>query len=485
MRTWLCAALITTGVIGAAVTGEVGCSSADCSFDATCGQPFDGGADSGIVVPPGCSLEDEPKANPKCVVNSLGVFVSATGGDDTAGDGTKEKPFKTFGKAVLSLSTQQFRLYVCEGNYEANLAFDASRSGLGIYGGFACNDWRYTGGRGKVAAADVSAPALRLIGLTSATVSDMEFSVGDATNDGGSSIAAFVANTDVNFTSVKLSAGKGKAGKSAQVPAFPFPADLDGNPGSSAGPGAAKTAKCQGDGFTTVGGKGGAINGDGDPGTPKVPDGHGGAAGTHDSCLKLNAGGLPGDNGPAGPDGAGAGVAGTLDANGWSAAAGVNGTNGSPGQGGGGGGGKDWGGGGGGAGGCGGSGGPGGQAGGSSIALASFQSSVRFVGSDLVASDGAGAGNGAGGQPGQTVVGAGGTVPGSACPGGDGGKGGKGGTGGGGAGGVSVGVVHSGNAPNVDSATTITIGQGGAKGAGAIPGTHDGIDGPAQKILPL
>jgi hypothetical protein len=39
--------------------------------------------------------------------------------------------------------------------------------------------------------------------------------------------------------------------------------------------------------------------------------------------------------------------------------------------------------------------------------------------------------------------------------------------------------------PNVSANTTITNGKAGAKGAGGVPSTNDGIAGVAQKILSL
>jgi hypothetical protein len=94
------------------------------------------------------------------------------------------------------------------------------------------------------------------------------------------------------------------------------------------------------------------------------------------------------------------------------------------------------------------------------------------------------AGNGGGGvqgQAGQMVFGGGG-IPDSngGCLGGRGGYGGAGGAGGGGAGGVSAGILYRGNAPTMDSATTSNFvqGQAGLKGAGGVPGTNDGINGP-------
>ena len=77
----------------------------------------------------------------------------------------------------------------------------------------------------------------------------------------------------------------------------------------------------------------------------------------------------------------------------------------------------------------------------------------------------------------------------AACYGGRGGPGGNGGHGAGGAGGISIGILHSGTAPEVDAATTILPGTAGALGLGAAgalgPGgvNNSGLAGLSEKIL--
>lgn len=60
----------------------------------------------------GCNIKLEPKDAPYCLSDVMGVFVSPNG--DDANDGTKAKPFKTFGKAAEKIG-QHARIYACEG----------------------------------------------------------------------------------------------------------------------------------------------------------------------------------------------------------------------------------------------------------------------------------------------------------------------------------------------------------------------------------
>ena len=60
-----------------------------------------------------------------------------------------------------------------------------------------------------------------------------------------------------------------------------------------------------------------------------------------------------------------------------------------------------------------------------------------------------------------------------ACGGGSGGAGGKGGSGGGGRGGHSIGIAHTGAAPEA-TRVTITVGAAGAGGTGTGPMTKAG-----------
>ncbi|WP_394848601.1 hypothetical protein LZC95_14225 [Pendulispora brunnea] len=484
---WFRTAIMLTGVVGAGVVlGGAGCGSADCSFDATCLDPSDASADASVEFPPGCNPTGDLNGNLACVSGLIGIFVSSTQGNDVQNDGSRGAPFRSLERALPLYSRQRHRIYICAGNYPSNLVIDAARSGVEIWGGLSCDWTTFTGERAKITAADPSRPAVTWKGATSGKVRDVELSAGDATQDGGSSIAAFASGSTLDFVRVKLLAGNGKKAANAILQPFTFftADELKGNKASDSGGGGQNSRQCQTPAQTTIGGKGGNSGAPGDRGLPEAP-----GTGTPGSVTSCGSGGTGGDGkkGDNGKDALSIDVVGTLTSDNWTGRAGTDGEHGHPGQGGGGGGGNGGNGGGGGAGGCGGTGGPGGSAGGSSIALVSVSSRLNLVDSELesgVAGDG---GNGARGQPGQPIGGGGGDRTGNACNGGNGGAGGDGGAGGGGAGGISVGVVFSGEAPKLDTATQTrikTASQGGAAGAGGASG-NPGIQGVARPTLAL
>ncbi|WP_394821303.1 hypothetical protein [Pendulispora albinea] len=488
MRTWLCAALITHAVLGTAILAQ-GCGSSDCAFTATCGEPFDAGGDASVTWPQGCAPNTKPKEKkPECISDTIGIFVSSAKGHDDTGNGSKDNPFKTVKRGIEALTKQRFRLHVCAGEYGEKLELTASQSGFELYGGFVCDGWGYTGERAKILGG-AGGTALSLNGVNRLTVEDLELSSQDAADPGVSSVAVFVnASTDVRFERVKFVAGKGANGANGTLVPFPplSSGELQGKGGTAAAGGEPRTVSCQ-DGLTSTGGKGGDRDGDGARGLPIIAGSPGaGAAGTAATC-KGGASGGNGANGLAGDNAPRISSVGTLATSGWSGQSGGKGQHGSPGQGGGGGGGGTTGtGGGGGAGACGGTGGPGGQAGGSSIALASYQSSVTLVGSELIVANGGAGGKGAAGQ--HLGVSTGGNrgvadPSGNGCNGGSGGGGGDGGGGAGGAGGLSVDVVWKEGRPTLDDATRgqARFGTAGALGPGGAG--NDGVAGVAQAEL--
>ena len=106
--------------------------------------------DTGVDAPPvTCPSGKEPKDDPTCVTNDLGIFVSATGND---GDpGTKEKPMATLGAALTKAGTaSKGKIFVCEGSYTESATIKAT---IGVYGGFKCADWTYSGTKPKFAGA--------------------------------------------------------------------------------------------------------------------------------------------------------------------------------------------------------------------------------------------------------------------------------------------------------------------------------------------
>lgn len=417
------------------------------------------------------SCVETPSA-PKCLDESKAYFVSPQGDDSNAG--TMAKPFKTVSTALGKVSADKKRIYICEGTYDEDLRLTEAHGGVSLIG-MTC---AWTSPPAAAPKFGKSTLALRIDSAQGVAISNLAFEAKDATEEGGSSIAAFVANGGVDFSGVSLTAGLGKDGAAGTLTNFDFPSAvaLQGNAGGADAQtgGEAKSYDCPGK-DTSVGGKGGDKGEQGDDGTPG-PTNKGKVA----LCGEGGTG-QPGVKGESPASAEGASRHGTLDGD-WHPESGANGKPGGAGQGGGGGYGTGGAGGGGGVGGCGGAGGGGGKGGGSSIALASSGSTTALTACLLESKRAGNGGGGVAGQSGQQTGGIGGNRSGAACNGGDGGRGGDGAPGGGGAGGLSVAVLYKGSLPHLDQATTSRIKLGVKGDPGAGPG-KPGIDGVAVATL--
>lgn len=477
-----------------AVLPQCGNGTTDCTQTSTCPSDASDG-------PPAlnCDTTKDPKDQPGCLDDRVGVFVDGANGKDSNA-GTKEAPFQTIGKALGSVGALT-RVYVCEGIYPEDVAITPPVDGISIYGGFKCIAWTYTGNQPQVGKGQI---ALKISGTTKAfTIQDMLFHAADGNAGNATSIGALVANAAgmVTLNRVNLVAGVGAAGSDAAAGSNYSASLAQSDPsiqghaasGITGGGPQACTGLCT-DTITSSGGSGGTGGGGPGDGSIGLPSLGGGQKGTGDpdfggSGVCTN--GSPGGNATAvGADAVSPTATGTLTENGWTPTASAAGKNGAPGQGGGGGGGgynaanTSGGGGGGACGGCGGGGGGGGAAGGGSIALASFNSTVTMTSGQLHAGDAGNGGKGGAGQTGQ-LGGFGGTQTAPGCAGGGGGNGSAGGTGAGGVGGISVDVLYKGTQPNVDGTTQgqMVVGKAGTAGVGGKAGTNDGIVGVAQPFL--
>ncbi|MCL2723375.1 MAG: hypothetical protein FWD69_02965 [Polyangiaceae bacterium] len=425
-----------------------------------------------MTVPATCDTTQAPTN----VSEDNGVFVNAGIDAAAASDGSRNKPFKAIGQALANLSGRS-SVFVCASAsaYAEAVTLPANVS---LYGGFECTSWVYTCERPKVAP-DQPGIALNIASSTGTTIADMTFVAKDASLAGDSSIAIFIANSEVALRRVTGVSGNGVAGKKGDVPGSNYSSDTQGI-ATTTGTGApAKTCTCQ-DGTSSTGGAGGNVGnapiagaGSASP-MPTNASSSAGAGGTG-SSNSCTSGGTGASANIGGTGGLGASTLGILSSTYWTPAPGSLGSNGNPGQGGGGGSGGSGGGGGGGCGGCGGSGGLGGQGGGASIAIALYESTLQLDTCTLQTSNAGKGGDGSAGQDGLTG-GTGGT--GGGCWGGYGGCGSGGGGGGSGAGGISVGVLSSsGSTLHQVTAMAITLGAAGQAGD---PGTS-GAGGSSQR----
>lgn len=474
-------ALRVRTIVGVAASLGTGCSSLadDC--------------DNLLCAPENC----EPAASGGAVGGLCGVFVSSETGDDAAGNGSQERPFKTLGAALAAPGGKP--IYACAGPpYEEALELSSSST---LFGGLDCATWAYAGTeRRSVLVAPPDQIAVRVLGAAAIVrVEDFDITASDVATPGASSIAMLVDAATVSLARVGLSAGNGGGGASvphAESQAMNGAAGQGGmtgcvSPAIAIAGGAGGSRTCNG--IDVSGGDGGegkfsVAGGTGAKGKPVTEVGGSGGKGEDGSAC---ANGGVGSSGDDGDDGVGAVGMGSLDATGYVGVAGSPGADGTPGQGGGGGGGGATcngnagpSGGGGGSGGCGGLGGPGGGSGGASIALISLQAAVTLVEVSLRAGNG---GNGGDGQPGQTggVGGTRGSAGGlAACDGGYGASGGDGGAGGGGMGGPSIGIAYTGAPPQEPGAVTTALGapgQGGLSGTGSQDPPGAGVAGVAAE----
>ncbi|WP_394840141.1 hypothetical protein LVJ94_24970 [Pendulispora rubella] len=450
----------------------------------------------------GCDLSREPRDQPACVVDLVGVFVSPNG--DDGAEGTKRSPVKTIGKAIEKAEGRRLRIYICEADYEEAVVL---KSAISLIGGFTCNDWQ-PGGPAKVHPKE-RGPALRIEGVPSPVVlADLTFTALPAADPGESSVGGIISATSgVTLRRVTVAAGDGAPGKAPDPGPGRFPPAPSGNNADGGVPGPAIVNNCP-DGTVSQGGAGGPTGERGSAGTPAIPpsptandDGAGGIPAAGAGCSASGTG-HRGASGRGGDGGAGASTIGGATASGWGGTNGAAGGSGQTAQGGGGGGGLEGPSGGGGSGGCGGQGGAAGQCGGSSIALLALESRVTLEACVLLAGNAGNAGDGGNGQVGQT---AGNTGAGQGCNGGPGGYGGHGGGGGGGAGGSSIALGYRGLIPVLDGAevdradarpgwSTAAAGKAGSPGqAGRGPNGEGGsgaagtagISGVAAAVLPV
>jgi len=445
-----------------------------------------GGSGGTTTVTPACI----PSGASDPIDDECGVFVSSSiGKDDTEKDrGSKDKPFATIAQALGASKGKP--LYLCGETFTEAVEIKA---GALIYGALDCTaDWKYASAKRTVIAPAADAVALRVTSKSSAELYDVNLLAAGAVAPGGSSIAMLAeSDTDVMLARSDIEAGDGAAGAAGEAPSgagAPGEKGMDGGGGcdSDAGELGGSGGQLTCDETNVAGGDGGpgTKNATGGPAGAGLPSGGGGTAGlaqgVNVNCATDGKGG-DGTPGTKGDPGAGAPMSlGTLSAGGYAGIAGNAGKSGQPGQGGGGGGGgrvcgngkAGPSGGGGGSGACGGAGGQGGQAGGASIGIASLGATLTLDSVNISTKAGGKGGAGAAGQTGGTggAVGlpGGAEVAGNsatACPGGQGGDGGTGGQGGGGRGGHSIGIAHTGTAPDV-TGTTITTGPAGEGGTG-------------------
>gem|GEM_PF-1659546 len=184
-----------------------------------------GGGDAGVPATE-CdpSAADEPDAD---FVDSncdgvdgdakAALFVSPLGSDEA--EGSRQAPLATLGRAIVLAAEDGHDVYVCSATYEENVVIE--KTGVHVFGGYACNDgWRRTPER-AVVAPRTGAP-LRLHDLdekNDVSFENFEFWAQAAVLPGESSVAAVVVHAQaVRFEHVALRTGSGAEAGPAPAP---------------------------------------------------------------------------------------------------------------------------------------------------------------------------------------------------------------------------------------------------------------------------
>lgn len=441
-----------------------------------------------------------------CLIDERhGVFVDATHGSDTTGDGSRDAPLKTLRAAVPQALSQRKHVYACLGVYEEPLLIGTdAANGLALFGGLSCTTFLPdASGAHTIVRTKGKGAALEIAETQQIVVERFDFE--NVALDGAAGttyVGAFIQNAQkIVLRDVHLSAAAGESGVDGAAASGAATSGEAGTPGANAcaanpnlGGKAVSTNGCFAQSMVTAGGSGGdggLSAGNGGTGNwLGFPQGGQGESAAGWTCAPGMGGGMvvsPSYAGSVGASGTGARGFGALVGSGFVGFSGQPGGAGSPGYGGAGGGGAKAplmcsglsmpagaSGGGGGSGGCGGSGGKGGGPGGSSFALISIDSNVWIEGGVIAYGNGGRGGRGASGQAGGKGglggVGGKGTAAGKAgCDGTAGADGGNGGPGGGGNGGHAIGVLYLGRAPkliDVSGQAQASANKGGAPGMG-------------------
>ena len=236
----------------------------DCGTGgATSSSSSTGGGGTG-----GTPIHCIPSESKDPVADSCGVFVSSSlGADDmAAGRGTKTKPYKTIGAALMKADVM--RIYACAESFTETVTIS---TGVDLYGGLDCKSWAYVGATKKTAltAPEDKIPLTLGNAAGSATVEDFAIIAAAAKAPGGSSITVLANGSTASLTRCDLTSGEGMTGKdgdAGEPNGMAAAAGTAGNNGSDAcngdpvngNPGGVAVANmCGGIDAVSVGGAGG------------------------------------------------------------------------------------------------------------------------------------------------------------------------------------------------------------------------------------
>jgi hypothetical protein len=104
--------MVLAGLSGASTWGCLFHHAEDCELIGTCARGSQGAASTSSGSGGGATPDEcIPSKNTSPVQDSCGIFASSALGDDTIGDGTKYKPYKTLTKALMEADGRP--VYAC------------------------------------------------------------------------------------------------------------------------------------------------------------------------------------------------------------------------------------------------------------------------------------------------------------------------------------------------------------------------------------
>ena len=214
------AILTVSALLAAASAFGPGCFyHLECTDDDTCPPGTGGGSsttstganDGGDSGPQPSCIPSESSA---AVLDTCGVFVSSSNGNDTTGKGTKEAPYKTITKALANGTT----IYACAGTTSFNEAL-AIDTPVTLFGALDCATWAYDAASKTQLTAPADAVPLTLASTAGGTeIIDFAITAADAMKDSGSSVAVIANGVMASLTRTDITAGNGKDGLAGTTP---------------------------------------------------------------------------------------------------------------------------------------------------------------------------------------------------------------------------------------------------------------------------
>src|SRR5262249_29332895 len=111
-----------------------------CGYPGFCDGSIADAGDSGKDGSTTCPSGKEPKDDPSCVADALGIFVAPAPTGNDSNPGKKTAPGAKLKTELAKVGAKSF-IFVCEGAYSESVDIKQSAA---VFGGFKCSDWSYS-----------------------------------------------------------------------------------------------------------------------------------------------------------------------------------------------------------------------------------------------------------------------------------------------------------------------------------------------------